>query len=218
MEPGDAELIKGGILAEGTEGLSRRGFMRAAGLSLIGAAAAGGALSLAGCSSDNAQGGVAVENKGGCGDFNESLYTDAFPVKTRNVPVIDVESGIVRQGNVAFEMRNIAENEIVRTEETDVLVCGCGLTGSVAALAASDDGETRVLCIEKMSKGRGMFEGMGVIGGSVMEAAGNEVDKAEMMDRMRHAAYYRVPIDPIKLWADRSGEAADWLQEKFDEG
>ena len=218
MEPGDAELIKGGTLAEGTEGLSRRGFMRAAGLSLIGAAAAGGALSLAGCSSDNAQGGVAVENKGGCGDFNESLYTDAFPVKTRNVPVIDVESGIVRQGNVAFEMRNIAENEIVRTEETDVLVCGCGLTGSVAALAASDDGETRVLCIEKMSKGRGMFEGMGVVGGSVMEAAGNEVDKAEMMDRMRHAAYYRVPIDPIKLWADRSGEAADWLQEKFDEG
>ena len=97
MEPGDAELIKGGTLAEGTEGLSRRGFMRAAGLSLIGAAAAGGALSLAGCSSDNAQGGVAVENKGGCGDFNESLYTGAFPVKTRNVPVIDVESGIVRQ-------------------------------------------------------------------------------------------------------------------------
>ena len=38
MEPGDAELIKGGTLAEGTEGLSRRGFMRAAGLSLIGAA------------------------------------------------------------------------------------------------------------------------------------------------------------------------------------
>lgn len=96
MEPGDAGLIKGGTLAEGTEGLSRRGFMRAAGLSLIGAAAAGGALSLAGCSSDNAQDGVAVENKGGCGDFNESLYTDAFPVKTRNVPVIDVESGIVR--------------------------------------------------------------------------------------------------------------------------
>ena len=25
----------------------------------------------------------------------------------------------------------------------------------------------------------------------------NIVDKAEMMDRMRHAAYYRVPIDPI---------------------
>ena len=54
MEPGDAGLIEGGTLAEGTEGLSRRGFMRAAGLSLIGAAAAGGALSLAGCSSDNA--------------------------------------------------------------------------------------------------------------------------------------------------------------------
>ena len=213
-----AATIKGGTLAEGTEGLSRRGFVRAAGLGLLGAAAAGGALGLSGCSGSDAQSGVAVENKGGCGDFNENLYTDAFPVKTRNVPVLDVESGIVRQGNVAFEMRTIAESEIKRTEETDVLVCGCGLTGSVAALAASDDGKTKVLCIEKMSKGRGMFEGMGVVGGKVMAEAGNEVDKAEMMDRMRHAAYYRVPIDPIKLWADRSGEAADWLQEKFDEG
>ena len=139
-------------------------------------------------------------------------------MKTRNVPVLDVESGIVRQGPVAFEMRDIPASEILRTEETDVLVCGCGLTGSVAALAASDDGKTRVLCIEKMTKGRGMFEGMGVVGGKKMEEAGNVVDKAEMMDRMRHAAYYRVPIDPIKLWGDRSGEAADWLQDRFDEG
>ena len=205
-------------MAEGIDtSLSRRGFMRAAGLGLLGAAAAGGAFGLSGCVGST-ESGVAVENKGGCGAFNTDLYTDAFPVKTRNVPVIDVESGIVRQGNVAFEMRDIAESEIKRTEECDVLVIGCGLTGSVAALSASDDGSTKVMCIEKMSKGRGMFEGMGVVGGKIMEEAGNIVDKAEMMDRMRHAAYYRVPIDPIKLWADRSGEAADWLQEKFDEG
>ena len=69
-----------------------------------------------------------------------------------------------------------------------------GLTGSFAALAASDDGEFCVLCIEKMSKGRGMFEGAWAsLAAAWMEAAGNEIDKAEMMDRMRHAAYYRVP-------------------------
>lgn len=203
---------------QAASGMSRRGFMRAAGVSLLGAAAATGAFGLTGCAGEAKAAGVTVENKGGCGDFNESIYTDVFPVKTRNVPVLDVESGIVRQGPVAFEMRDIPASEITRTEETDVLVCGCGLTGSVAALAASDDGKTKVLCIEKMTKGRGMFEGMGVVGGKKMEEAGNVVDKAEMMDRMRHAAYYRVPVDPIKLWGDRSGEAADWLQDKFDEG
>jgi succinate dehydrogenase/fumarate reductase flavoprotein subunit len=199
--------------------LSRRGFVRAAGVSLLGAAAAAGAFGLSGCaSSSTASGGVTVENKGGVGDFNTEIYTDVFPVKTRNIPVIDASSDIVRQGAVAFESRAIAASEIKRTEETDVLVIGCGLTGSVAALSASDDGKTKVMCIEKMNIGRGMFEGMGVVGGKVMEEAGNTVDKAEMMDRMRHAAYYRVPVDPIKLWGDRSGEASDWLQVKFDEG
>ena len=206
-------------MAEQAEsGMSRRGFMRAAGISLIGAAAATGAFGLTGCSGEAKAAGVTVENKGGCGDFNESVYTDVFPVKTRSIPVVDADSGIVRQGNVAFELRDIPASEILRTEETDVPVIGCGLTGSVAAVAGSDDGKTKVLCVEKMNVGRGMFEGMGVVGGKKMEEAGNNVDKAEMMDRMRHAAYYRVPIDPIKLWADRSGEAADWLQEKFDEG
>ncbi len=74
---------------------------------------------------------MAVENKGGCGDFNGELVYRCVPVKTRNVPVIDVESGIVRQGNVAFEMRNIAENEIVRTEKPTYWYAACGLTGSI---------------------------------------------------------------------------------------
>ena len=99
-----------------------------------------------------------------------------------------------------------------------MLVAGAGITGICAAVSASDDGATQVLCLEKMSEGRGMFEGMGVVGGKKMAEAGNDVDKAEAMDAMRNAAYYRVPVDPIKLWGDRSGEAADWLQDKFDEG
>lgn len=201
-----------------SSGMSRRGFMKTAGFAALSAAAATGAFTLAGCSSGKGTEEAVNEVAGGVAHYSENLYTDVFPFATRGIPVADEPSGVLRHGNVAYVHEAISESDIVRTEETDVLVAGCGLTGSVAALAASDDGATKVLCVEKMDVGRGMFEGMGVVGGKVMTEAGNDVDKAEMMDRMRHAADYRVPVDPIKLWADRSGEAADWLQEKFDEG
>ena len=194
---------------------TRRSFLKASGLALLGSAATAGAF--AGAAPAFADDAPATPEKG-IAHFDADMYAQVFPKEVRYVPVIDAPTDMDRQGNVAFEMRDIAEDELVRTEETDVLVAGAGITGICAALAASDDGTTKVLCLEKMSKGRGMFEGMGVTGGAAMAAADYVCDKPLMMDRMRHAAYYRVPIDPIKLWADRSGEAADWLQERFDEG
>ena len=118
--------------------------------------------------------------KAGVTDFGDTagMYQEVFPVPMRTIPVRDVETDIDRQGNVAFEMRDIPESEIARTEETDVLVAGAGITGICAAVSASDDGATQVLCLEKMSEGRGMFEGMGVVGGKKMAEAGNDVDKA----------------------------------------
>ncbi|MCI8424966.1 MAG: FAD-binding protein [Adlercreutzia sp.] len=197
---------------------SRRDFLKASGLALLGSAAAAGAFGVASPVPAFAEGEAAVAAEKGIANFETDLYSAVFPTDVRFVPVVDAPTDMDRQGEVAFELREIGEDEIVRTEEVDVLVAGGGITGVCAALSASDDGTTRVLCLEKMSAGRGMFEGMGVTGGKAMEAGGYTCDKAEMMDRMRHAAYYRVPIDPIKLWADRSPEAADWLQEKFDEG
>ena len=197
---------------------SRRGFIKTAGAGVLAAAAAAGAFGLTGCSAEQKTSGAITSTGGGVAHFGTDMYVDAFPVPTRSIPVVDAPTDIDRQGPVAFELRTIGNSEIKRTEECDVLVVGAGITGVCAALSASDDKKTKVFCFEKMSKGRGMFEGMGVVGGKAMERDGNKVDKAEMMDRMRHAAYYRVPIDPIKLWGDRSGEAADWIQDKFDEG
>ena len=198
---------------------SRRNFLKATGLGVIAAAASAGAFGAAHPRAALASDALPATETG-VTDFSDTMgvYEDAFQVPMRSIPVRDVESDLDRQGNVAFEMRDFDESEIARTEETDVLVAGAGITGIVASVSASDDGETEVLCLEKMSEGRGIFEGMGVVGGKKMAEAGNNVDKAEAMDAMRNAAYYRVPVDPIKLWGDRSGEAADWLQDKFDEG
>lgn len=202
-----------------THATSRRNFLKAAGFGMLAAAASTGAFSMTSQNVAYASDALPTTNHG-VTDFSgtEGMYQEVFPVKMRTIPVRDVETDLDRQGNVAFEMREFDESEIARTEETDVLVAGAGITGITAAVSASDDGTTQVLCLEKMSEGRGIFEGMGVVGGKKMAEAGNNVDKAEAMDAMRSAAYYRVPVDPIKLWGDRSGEAADWLQDKFDEG
>ncbi len=196
---------------------SRRSFLKAAGAGMLGAAAAAGAFSITKQASAETEETTTTESHG-IMPIDESVYSEVFPEGVRYIPIIDAPTDMDRQGKVAFEMDPIDESLITATETVDVLVAGVGITGVCAALAASDDGTTTVMALEKMDAGRGMFEGMGVVGGKVMEEAGNEVDKAEMMDRMRHAAYYRVPIDPIMLWADRSGDAADWIQEKFDEG
>ena len=156
---------------------SRRSFLKAAGATMLGAAAAAGAFGAIRPGVAAADEGTAAE---GITVFDTDMYMNAFPQKTRFIPVIDAPTDIDRQGQVAFEAREIDESEIVRTEETDVLVAGCGITGVCAALSASDDGSTQVMCLEKMSKGRGMFEGMGVSGGPQMEAAGNVIDKAEI--------------------------------------
>ncbi len=199
---------------------SRRTFLKAAGASMLGAAAAAGAFGATGKAFAAGEEVTSPSALKGVTNFSEttSMYSEVFPRPVRYIPVLDVESDIDRQGKVAYEPNDIAESDIKRTEETDVLVVGCGITGSCAALSASDDGTTKVLCLEKMDVGRGMFEGMGVTGGPQMEAAGYHPDAAEAMDRMRHAAYYRVPVDPIKLWGERSPEAAAWIQAKFDEG
>ena len=201
---------------------SRRDFLKASGIAMLGAAAAAGAFGVQAAHGEElvAPGTGEGQPTRGVTNFSETdgMYADVFPQKVRYIPVIDAPTDMRRQGRVAFEMRDIAADEIKRTEDTDVLVAGAGITGTCAALSASDDGTTRVLCLEKMTKGRGMFEGMGVTGGKAMADAGYECNVPEAMDRMRLAGLYRMPVDPIMLWGRCSGEAADWLQERFDEG
>lgn len=64
------------------------------------------------------------------------------------------------RGPIAFEDREIAPSEIASTEECDVLVIGAGIAGLTASLKAAEEGAS-VICIEKMTKGRGCFECFG---------------------------------------------------------
>jgi fumarate reductase flavoprotein subunit len=194
---------------------SRRTFLKGAGAAALGALAASGIAGMTGCSSSSSS---TSTTAGGVEKADADLYAEIFPSATRSLPVLDIETDMRRRGPIGFENREIAEREISSTIACDVLVIGCGITGSCAALSASDDGTTSVVCLEKMNVGRGMFEGMGTVGGTRMTEAGNVLDQAAVLDEVYRSAYYRIPAGPARVWVRRSGEAADWLQDRFDEG
>ncbi|MBR2835944.1 MAG: FAD-binding protein [Coriobacteriales bacterium] len=119
------------------------------------------------------------------------------------------------QGPIAFEAREIAESEIVREEEFDLVVVGAGIGGLTATLKAADMG-AKVLLLEKMTKGRGCFECFGAVGAKCQE--GTEIDKTVLLDEILRSAYYRTRPEPAQTYVNRSGEATDFWQAMLDKG
>ncbi|MEY8562142.1 twin-arginine translocation signal domain-containing protein [Eggerthellaceae bacterium 3-80] len=112
-------------MEKATHAPSRRDFLKAGGLALLGSAAAAGAFkatSPVAAFADEVEG--AVESQKGIANFETDLYSEVFPTNVRFVPVVDAPTDMDRRGEVAFEMREIGEEELVRTEDVDVLVAG----------------------------------------------------------------------------------------------
>ena len=119
------------------------------------------------------------------------------------------------RGPVGFEDRDIAASDIASTEDCDIVVVGAGIAGLMASLKAAEEG-AKVICIEKMTKGRGCFECFGAVGAKCQE--GTEIDKVALLDEMYRSAYWRVRPEPIRTYVDRSGEATDFWQAELDKG
>ena len=182
--------------------VSRRSFLKGIGLAGLSAGALGtlGATGIA--FADDAP---AVE----AGDAYRQLACDTalVPVKKAACPG--------PRGPVGFEDRDIAASDIASTEDCDIVVVGAGIAGLMASLKAAEEG-AKVICIEKMTKGRGCFECFGAVGAKCQE--GTEIDKVALLDEMYRSAYWRVRPEPIRTYVDRSGEATDFWQAELDKG
>ena len=128
--------------------VSRRDFLRGAGTMGV---AAGAMAALGG-----ADVAVAAEEGGAA----ESAY--GLACETGWVPVKKAACPGPR-GPVGFEDREIAADEIAATEDCDIVVVGAGIAGLMAALKGAEEG-ANVICVEKMTKGRGCFECFGAVG------------------------------------------------------
>lgn len=183
---------------EGTN-VSRRDFLRGAGA--MGVAA--GAFALAGS-------GVAVADEASAaaqGAYGLATDTAWVPVKKAACPG--------PRGPVGFEDREIAADELTATEDCDIVVVGAGIGGLMAALKGAEEGAS-VICVEKMSRGRGCFECFGAVNAKCQE--GTEINKVHLLDEMYRSAYWRVRPEPTRTYVDRSGEATDFWQAMLDKG
>ena len=193
---------------------TRRNFMKGA---LAAAAAMGVGAVAAGCSpagtgegaAEGAAEGTAEGTTAAAADY-QNIYADGVNL----MPGRKAECPGPR-GPVAFEAREICDDEIQSEESFDVVVVGAGVGGLIAGLKAADMG-ANVLILEKMAKGRGCFECFGAVGAKCQE--GTKIDKTVLLDEIYRSAYFRTRPEPARTYVDRSGEATDFWQEMLDKG
>lgn len=110
----------------------------------------------------------------------------------------------------------ISEDEIIETVDVDVLVVGAGVTGLFCAAAVGEAGGN-VLVVEKQSV-PGMFRtDIGGIDSRLQKELGVSIDKAGLINDIQRYVSGQADGRLLKVWADESGEAIDWMLDMFDE-
>ncbi|MFY9140542.1 MAG: FAD-dependent oxidoreductase [Thermacetogeniaceae bacterium] len=128
-------------------------------------------------------------------------------------PTEDAPSnGADEEAKASFEVppEPIPEEDIKETVTTEVVVCGAGISGMCAAVAAAQEG-AKVVLLEKGATSS--FRGIdyGGIGTKMQQKSGAKVDKMKAVQEIMRWGGYKADQRVVSLWADHSGEAIDWL-------
>jgi fumarate reductase flavoprotein subunit len=121
----------------------------------------------------------------------------------------------------------IPEADILETLDTDVLICGAGTGGMMAAIVAGKQG-VRTLVIEKNPKVGYFKTYIGAVDSRAQKATGDKarIDKAELVQELTgYPASYgqsdlfiganEVDERLVWLWANESGQAVDFLADEL---
>ena len=105
----------------------------------------------------------------------------------------------------------IAESEISKVIDTDVVVIGAGVAGCAAARSAAENG-AKVVLIEKADSPQGRGEDYAVINGDVQARYGRDnMDPDEIVDRLMQDFLYRSKRPILRRWAEESAAAFSWF-------
>ena len=96
------------------------------------------------------------------------------------IEVISKKADETDDGDWLGKAPEIAENAIVATHTTDILVVGCG-TGGMFAVASAAEAGGRVIGIDRYSVGTGVREDLGAIDSRYQKAWGTKIDKFDFI-------------------------------------
>lgn len=191
--------------------VSRRGFVKGGALAGIAAAGALTTGALAGCSPS---GGSSASETAASGDVNKYLASEPVPdfMKT-GTPNYDEYVP-----TYAFEIppAPIADDEIVEELEAEVVICGAGISGSVAALTCGYEGAS-VIVLQKDPEPVSQGTVWKFFGNKERREAGIVDDPIELANDLYSQAYGRADAWLIKSFCEHIGEAIDYVNDVMNE-
>ena len=106
----------------------------------------------------------------------------------------------------------IPDSKIKEKITTEIMVIGCGVSGSCAAASASEAG-AKVIVIDKHTTYNSRGSDNAAIDSKVQKKAGVKVDKDEVVLALQKYSGNRTDQRLLRLWADNSGKIIDWISD-----
>ncbi len=163
-------------------GISRRNFLTGAG-----AAAALGAIGLAGCS------------------------PKASTSKSDSKAAGSSASEGASSSDYLGEAPEIAASDIKETRECDILIVGAGMSGSAAAATAADMGADFIV-VDKGTEPAACHYDVGAINTTYTEAVGEHVDEGRLLNELNRYASFKNNPAVANTWIHNSAELITWLE------
>lgn len=104
----------------------------------------------------------------------------------------------------------IAEDEIVETVETGMLIVGAGNAGMAAAYKAWEMNEPFILCEKGETQGMSRYF-VGAVNSFATEKAGTSIEKGKLLNEMARYASFKCRQATIRTWLDESADMIEWI-------
>ena len=132
-------------------------------------------------------------------------------------PPIKLRKSIIPERKYDFEIPPdpIPSCNIKKHIDAEVVVIGAGVAGLSAALSASEAGAKTVL-LEKMATIQARGHDNAFIDSRLQKKLGIEIDKDEVILNLMKYGSNKPNQRLIRMWAEGSGETADWLMDMTD--
>jgi fumarate reductase flavoprotein subunit len=162
---------------------------------------------------NNFETGIKTPPSGG----NQVISTKIGYVPPLKAPPIRKRKDIIPERTYSFEIPPdpVSSSDIKKYVNTEVVVVGAGIAGLSAALAAAEAGAETIL-LEKMTTVQARGHDNAFIGSRLQKRLGITIDKDEIILNLMKYGANKPDQRLIRMWAEGSGETADWLLDMTD--